>query len=96
MKTSTSPQHTALITEACRIIEQAERAPSLQQLSDRVGMSSFHFHRLFNRSRALPSNSTRWHSANNVCVQRCMAAAISPMRFLMLGMRATVASMKSA
>jgi AraC family transcriptional regulator of adaptative response/methylated-DNA-[protein]-cysteine methyltransferase len=54
MKTlPTSPQHTALVTEACRIIEQAERAPSLQQLADRVGISSFHFHRLFKQVTGL-------------------------------------------
>lgn len=54
MKTSsTTPQHTALVTEACRIIEQAEHAPSLQQLADRVGISSFHFHRLFKQITGL-------------------------------------------
>jgi AraC family transcriptional regulator, regulatory protein of adaptative response / methylated-DNA-[protein]-cysteine methyltransferase len=48
MKThATQPQHLALITEACRIIEQAERAPNLRQLAGRIGISSFHFHRLF-------------------------------------------------
>jgi AraC family transcriptional regulator of adaptative response/methylated-DNA-[protein]-cysteine methyltransferase len=45
-----SVQHAALITEACRIIEQAERAPSLQQLANRIGISSFHFHRLFKQT----------------------------------------------
>ncbi len=46
----TSSQHAALITEACRIIEQAENAPNLQQLADRIGLSSFHFHRLFRQT----------------------------------------------
>lgn len=48
-----TPVHTALITEACRILEQAEHAPNLQQLADRVGLSSFHFHRLFKQATGL-------------------------------------------
>lgn len=47
---ATNPQHTALITEACRIIEQAEHAPNLQELASRIGISSFHFHRLFKQT----------------------------------------------
>ena len=54
MKTqATHPQHTALITAACRIIEQAERAPNLQQLAGRIGISSFHFHRLFKQTTGI-------------------------------------------
>ena len=37
----------ALIARACRIIDELERAPSLKQISRAVGMSPFHFHRLF-------------------------------------------------
>jgi AraC family transcriptional regulator, regulatory protein of adaptative response / methylated-DNA-[protein]-cysteine methyltransferase len=54
MKAQTlSSQHTVLVTEACRIIEQAERVPNLQQLAERVGISSFHFHRLFKQATGL-------------------------------------------
>lgn len=45
-----SSQHAALITEACRLIEQAEHAPNLSQLAARIGISSFHFHRLFKQT----------------------------------------------
>jgi len=37
----------SLITAACRTIESAEEAPSLDTLARQAGMSRFHFHRLF-------------------------------------------------
>lgn len=43
----TAAQHTALVTELCRFIEQAEPAPSLRQLAMRAGLSSHHLHRIF-------------------------------------------------
>jgi AraC family transcriptional regulator of adaptative response/methylated-DNA-[protein]-cysteine methyltransferase len=39
----------ALIAKACRLIEDAEEAPSLQNLADASGLSLHHFHRLFRR-----------------------------------------------
>lgn len=35
------------VSRACRLIEQAEKAPTLAQLAQAVNMSPFHFHRLF-------------------------------------------------
>jgi AraC family transcriptional regulator of adaptative response/methylated-DNA-[protein]-cysteine methyltransferase len=47
----------ARVTEACRIIEQkiatAERVPALAALARRVGLSAYHFHRLFKRVTGL-------------------------------------------
>ena len=40
-------QHAALVTEACRRIEQAEQAPSLDALALSAGLSPWHFHRVF-------------------------------------------------
>ena len=37
----------AAVAQACRLIEQAETAPSLAELADAVGISRFHFHRVF-------------------------------------------------
>jgi len=37
----------AAVAEACRIIAQADTPPSLIELADAVGMSQFHFHRVF-------------------------------------------------
>lgn len=35
------------VMRACRLIEESETAPSLDALAQAVGLSSFHFHRLF-------------------------------------------------
>ena len=44
---SLSEQHTAMVTEACRLIETAEGIPSLERLATHAGVSVFHFHRIF-------------------------------------------------
>ncbi|GAB3257476.1 bifunctional transcriptional activator/DNA repair enzyme AdaA [Chitinimonas naiadis] len=40
-------QYASKVTEACRIIETAESVPSLHALAEQVGVSSYHFHRVF-------------------------------------------------
>jgi AraC family transcriptional regulator, regulatory protein of adaptative response / methylated-DNA-[protein]-cysteine methyltransferase len=40
-------QQAAKVAEACRFIEAADRAPSLDELAKRARMSAFHFHRVF-------------------------------------------------
>ena len=40
-------QHAETIAELCRLIENAEQSPTLEQLSQRAGFSPFHLHRLF-------------------------------------------------
>ncbi|SFD74232.1 bifunctional DNA-binding transcriptional regulator/O6-methylguanine-DNA methyltransferase Ada [Massilia yuzhufengensis] len=37
----------AAVAQACRLIEAAEEAPGLDSLAQAVGMSRFHFHRIF-------------------------------------------------
>lgn len=37
----------AAVAQACRLIEHAETAPGLAELADAVGLSRFHFHRVF-------------------------------------------------
>jgi AraC family transcriptional regulator of adaptative response/methylated-DNA-[protein]-cysteine methyltransferase len=44
---SLQEQHAAMITEACRLIENAETPPTLEQLTKPSGLSPFHFHRVF-------------------------------------------------
>ncbi|MEW6674297.1 MAG: bifunctional DNA-binding transcriptional regulator/O6-methylguanine-DNA methyltransferase Ada [Thermodesulfobacteriota bacterium] len=39
-----------LVVRACRIIEESEQAPSLNQLADAVGLSACHFQRLFKKT----------------------------------------------
>jgi AraC family transcriptional regulator of adaptative response/methylated-DNA-[protein]-cysteine methyltransferase len=40
-------QHTAKVEEICRLIENAEIVPALEQLANHAGMSTYHFHRIF-------------------------------------------------
>ncbi len=44
---SLTEQHTATVTEACRLIETSPRPPALEELAARAGLSPFHFHRVF-------------------------------------------------
>ncbi|MEO6798580.1 MAG: bifunctional DNA-binding transcriptional regulator/O6-methylguanine-DNA methyltransferase Ada [Rhodanobacter sp.] len=44
---SLTEQHAAMVTAACRVIEQAETIPTLAQLARSSGLSPFHFHRVF-------------------------------------------------
>jgi AraC family transcriptional regulator of adaptative response/methylated-DNA-[protein]-cysteine methyltransferase len=37
----------SIVAQACRIIEEAEDVPNLDDLAASVGMSSYHFHRIF-------------------------------------------------
>lgn len=40
-------QHTAKVAEACRLIAEADGMPRLEELAEAVGLSPWHFHRLF-------------------------------------------------
>jgi AraC family transcriptional regulator of adaptative response/methylated-DNA-[protein]-cysteine methyltransferase len=44
---SLTERHAAQVTQACRVIERAERVPSLATLAAGAGMSPWHFHRVF-------------------------------------------------
>ena len=44
---SLAERNTALITDACRLIETAESPPTLDDLAGRCNTSPYHFHRLF-------------------------------------------------
>ncbi len=46
-ESSFQEQHAARIAEVCRRIEQADQEPSLNELAASVGLSPFHFHRMF-------------------------------------------------
>ena len=46
-------QYAAKVTAACRIIEASDSAPSLDQLASRVGVSCYHFHRMFKQITGL-------------------------------------------
>jgi AraC family transcriptional regulator of adaptative response/methylated-DNA-[protein]-cysteine methyltransferase len=46
-------QYTAHVARACRTIETAEEEPNLKMLAKAVGMSPFHFHRIFKKTVGL-------------------------------------------
>src|ERR1700678_1981377 len=46
-RTTVAQHHAAVIAEACRLIEEAETPPTLDALAADVGLSPFHFHRVF-------------------------------------------------
>ena len=50
---SPAEANAALISAACRLIEQAEDMPRLTELAARIGMSPWHFHRQFKRATGL-------------------------------------------
>jgi AraC family transcriptional regulator of adaptative response/methylated-DNA-[protein]-cysteine methyltransferase len=44
---SLAEQHAGMVTRACRLIEQSETVPGLEELARTAGVSPFHFHRVF-------------------------------------------------
>ena len=52
-RTSAAAERTALVAQACRLIEAAETPPNLDELAAGAGMSAFHFHRVFKSETGL-------------------------------------------
>lgn len=52
-QSSAVAERAALVARACRLIEAAETPPALDELAAEVGMSPFHFHRLFKSETGL-------------------------------------------
>jgi len=50
---SLAERHAALVARACRLIEESEQPPSLDELAAAVGLSRYHFHRLFKAQTGL-------------------------------------------
>src|SRR5579863_701416 len=46
-------EHAAAVEKACRLIEEADEIPNLDELAEAAGMSRFHFHRVFKRVTGL-------------------------------------------
>jgi AraC family transcriptional regulator of adaptative response/methylated-DNA-[protein]-cysteine methyltransferase len=64
---SLQEQHAAMVTAACRLIENAETAPTLEQLAKPTGLSPFHFHRIFKAIAGLtPKQYAAAHRASRV------------------------------
>jgi AraC family transcriptional regulator, regulatory protein of adaptative response / methylated-DNA-[protein]-cysteine methyltransferase len=60
-------QHAAKVTQACRLIEDSEDAPSLEELAGHAGVSPYHFHRVFKAITGLtPKDYAAAHRAKHV------------------------------
>ena len=64
---SIEERHAAAVARACRLIESAEEAPDLATLAGAVGMSRYHFHRVFKAATGLtPRAYASAHRARRV------------------------------
>jgi AraC family transcriptional regulator of adaptative response/methylated-DNA-[protein]-cysteine methyltransferase len=60
-------QHAEKIASACRLIENSETPPSLESLAQHVGLSTYHFHRVFKAATGLtPKEYVAAHRDNLV------------------------------
>jgi AraC family transcriptional regulator, regulatory protein of adaptative response / methylated-DNA-[protein]-cysteine methyltransferase len=60
-------EHAALVAKACRIIEESEDEPSLEQLAGALGRSPSYFHRVFKAATGLtPKDYAAAHRAKRV------------------------------
>lgn len=66
-RSTQAAQHAAVIADACRFIEVSEAEPSLNELAGRIGMSPFHFHRVFKATTGVtPKEYAAAHRARKV------------------------------
>lgn len=64
---SLAERQAAAVAKACRLIEEAEEPPALETLADAVGLSRFHFHRVFKEITGVtPKGYADAHRANRV------------------------------
>lgn len=60
-------QHAARVAELCRLIENAEQAPSLEELANHAHLSTYHLHRVFKAVTGLtPKTYAAAHRAKRV------------------------------
>ncbi|HEY4363339.1 MAG TPA: bifunctional DNA-binding transcriptional regulator/O6-methylguanine-DNA methyltransferase Ada [Bryobacteraceae bacterium] len=65
-QTSPVDQHAEKITSACRLIESSETPPNLELLAQHVGLSTYHFHRLFKAATGLTPKEYAAAHRNNL------------------------------
>src|SRR5262249_9128069 len=64
---SLTARHASAVAQACRAIEEADDVPSLEDLASSVGMSSYHFHRVFKAHTGLtPKGYAAAHRSHRV------------------------------
>lgn len=63
-RSAAAAERAAVVARACRLIESADTAPNLDALAAQVGMSAFHFHRVFKAETGLTPKvyATAWRA----------------------------------
>jgi AraC family transcriptional regulator, regulatory protein of adaptative response / methylated-DNA-[protein]-cysteine methyltransferase len=71
-------QYAEKVTEACRIIEASDNLPRLEELAARVGVSMYHFHRVFKQVTGLtPRTYAAAHREKRVRTQLGQGASVT-------------------
>ena len=64
---SMAEQHAARIAAVCRLIEESEESPALNELAQHAGLSQYHFHRIFKSLTGVtPNKYAAAHRANRL------------------------------
>src|SRR3954451_13648111 len=64
---SIDAENAALVAKACRLIEESEQEPSLEELADAIGRSPSYFHRVFKAATGLtPKDYAAAHRVTRV------------------------------
>jgi AraC family transcriptional regulator, regulatory protein of adaptative response / methylated-DNA-[protein]-cysteine methyltransferase len=71
-------QHAAKVAELCRLIENAEQAPSLDELAQHADLSAYHLHRVFKAITGLtPKAYTTAHRAKRVRAELSRSSSVT-------------------
>lgn len=75
---SLAERQAAAVAKACRLIEEAEEPPALESLAEAVGLSRFHFHRVFKEIAGVtPKGYADAHRANRVRQELTRSATVT-------------------
>src|SRR5689334_5628463 len=77
-RTATVRDRVDAVVKACRLIEGAQAAPSLEALAEAVGMSRFHFQRVFKKITGVtPKAYETAHRANRMREQLSQSKTVT-------------------
>ncbi|KPA88031.1 DNA-O6-methylguanine--protein-cysteine S-methyltransferase /Transcriptional regulator Ada [Pseudomonas asplenii] len=77
-QTASHQQQVALVTRACQLIEASDSLPSLTPLAEQLGLSPFHFHRVFKAHTGLtPKAYAAAHRAGRLRAQLARGSSVT-------------------
>ena len=75
---SLAEQHAVIVAELCRLIEDAEQVPSLEELAKHAGLSIYHLHRIFKAITGLtPRAYAAAHRAKRVRAELDLSSTVT-------------------